>query len=456
MPYVVALALVFGPAIVGVVAGLVLRRARRRLGRAHLPFCLILATSPTAGALVFAGRYVTPANIGIWDDVAAAALFGFGLIIAARARPLLNARQTLRRLAFSTLFGLTLLELLSRLLLPPAPSLPPAAEATLRNPPQDAETVCGALYPDLSGHTFPRPSSSAPGAFRVLHVGDSMVQGLGVRLEEAFPARLGALQPEVAHLNMGMAGAGPDQELLALRAALDLRPADFVALYAYLGNDIMDIGRRYPCCDAGPLLDIPADGPLVWRCPRPRWRLPRDYVLARSPPPYALRVAASLSVFARHANALFGRLTLALHDPALRPDGWVSIPTPERWRQARRIYGAIRDELRARGLPLLVVILPYRPALLPPGQRPPDTALAPLGGAEVVRAELVAMLTEIHIDFVDASDLFAQAIAREGDAPWFATSYPMDAHFSARGHQLLADWLLPRLTARGVPPSADP
>lgn len=103
----------------------------------------------------------------------------------------------------------------------------------------------------------------------IVFVGDSMTFGWGVRGEEAFPSLVQAALGGTAW-NLGVAGFGTDQELLALRAeGLALRPDVVVATVS--SNDVEDVlagrlyGRTKPRFDVvGDRLVLvpPAAGPL--------------------------------------------------------------------------------------------------------------------------------------------------------------------------------------------------
>jgi SGNH hydrolase-like domain, acetyltransferase AlgX len=91
-----------------------------------------------------------------------------------------------------------------------------------------------------------RPRAKPPGTFRVLFLGDSMVQGHGVPLEQTMAALLESRlnQPrgpnEVEVLNAGVFGYGPLLEYLYLEEILPSLQPDLVLLGFTLANDVGD------------------------------------------------------------------------------------------------------------------------------------------------------------------------------------------------------------------------
>ncbi len=172
------------------------------------------------------------------------------------------------------------------------------------------------------------------------------------------------------------------------------------------------------------------------------------------PPPYALRVATAHSHFARHAADRLGRLSnrsripdrfLALHRATAATDPLAG----QRWRHFEAALAAHASELRARGIPLLVVVLPFRHEL-EPGLTASPNYLRAYGGAPAVRQRVLGVLRARGIDHLDAFGVLAPVVQRDGPEPWFATGHPGDIHLSQAGHALLARWLLPELERRGV------
>jgi hypothetical protein len=126
---------------------------------------------------------------------------------------------------------------------------------------------------------------------RLLILGDSFAFGEGVDLADRFDTLLHEQMPDLAIVNLGVMGYGPDQELLRARPwKKTLRRGDAVLLLTY-GNDFYDLARtrhagrskpwvqdvdgrlveRQPTIDA---FDLLRDGSYIftcWRAAPPGW-----------------------------------------------------------------------------------------------------------------------------------------------------------------------------------------
>jgi len=112
----------------------------------------------------------------------------------------------------------------------------------------------------------PHASAPAPGARRILVLGDSFVFGWGVAAEESLVGRLQqALGPSVEVLNGGHNGWGPDNEALFLeKEGPSLRP-ELVLAVVYVGNDLWNVltgpDRAF---ESGGMLNARPDVPQRW------------------------------------------------------------------------------------------------------------------------------------------------------------------------------------------------
>ncbi|MFQ5666140.1 MAG: hypothetical protein ACE5I7_06865 [Candidatus Binatia bacterium] len=90
----------------------------------------------------------------------------------------------------------------------------------------------------------PHARRKAPGTFRILFLGDSFIEGHGVRLRETIVSRLEASlnRPSRAQnieiLNAGVFGYSPILEYLYLREIFDSVEPDLVIVGFFLGNDV--------------------------------------------------------------------------------------------------------------------------------------------------------------------------------------------------------------------------
>jgi lysophospholipase L1-like esterase len=119
--------------------------------------------------------------------------------------------------------------------------------------------------------------------------------------------------------------------------------------------------------------------------------------------------------------------------------GTLIINDEEAWRRAEVIFRTMRDDAERAGARFALVVLPLRSALL----RTDTQSMR----ARAVRDRVVRMATGMGIVTLDAWDAFEDAARRTDEERWFASERQDDLHFSPAGHQLLAEWLAPRLDA---------
>lgn len=184
---------------------------------------------------------------------------------------------------------------------------------------------------------------------RIVHLGDSMTQGIGPRAE-TFVARLDASDPRRSHLRVAMAGTGPDCALHVLR---QLPTVDGVFLHVFPGNDADDIGFRYPWC-GGPLVDLDAPG-LPSRCPDGPVALPPWRRLWWDPAPFAWRWTAA-------GSALSNVLLQRLWEPIPHWLGMLPMNSGDEdllFRRADGVLAALQAEARRRGVPFAATLLPW-------------------------------------------------------------------------------------------------
>jgi hypothetical protein len=439
----IALGFLVLPVLAGLLAGLLLRRLRSRRFQG-VPAGLLLALGPPLVVLPIA---LLTKRLGLWDAEAMTLLGSLALTLGAhtlgtRRGPLLLAGVT-------TVLGLAALEVFARLALPTPPAFPPPEEASLVIAPlesrlaegrlhaQSATATCALLYPqgrDPLDERLPRPA--VPGR-RVLHIGDSLVFGSGVTPDQRFTTLLERAAPGQQHLNLGLPGTSADAQLLAVRRVLARTPVELAVLYVFVANDFLEMDRPYPCCRDGALLQWPPQGPPQPRCPQADWRSERGmlgWYLSRSPAPLPLRVATAHSWLARHLVALQVRITERLGDG----------PAPPQERQVdhyRRTVQLLRDELKARGIPLVLVLLPVRTAVAHQG---------PSGDAEHV----VRLAHDLDVPLLNAWAHFTRELGDRPESALFLDQPPGDPHLNPAGHVVLAAWLAQQLP--GVTKPQDP
>ncbi len=429
---ILALVLIAAPLLIGILLGGLLGRYR---GDASLAVTAVVL-------ITIFGLRILP-QVGTWDTISFGALTAVGLLLG-RAR--LERRSALT-LGIASILALVGLEVALRMWLPPPPRFPNAENAALVFEPEAWDAGCSVLYAEdieadlhVLRRTKPNPKTRQHAPL-IVHLGDSMTYGEGVKAEETFPALLDARQTTAVHRNYGVWAVGTDFEYLLLLSILDTHSPAMVIVHVYAANDIYDIDRPYACCDAGPLLEYDPDW-VAARCVDASWQLSLSFRLSRSPPPYPLRVATHWSYAARHAAAAFSRLVSWFEPRAdfIRSEGEAS---ETGWQHFTQILTHMRDELPPN-VELIVNLLPSRQAL---------EAADPKAAPSYRAGRRVAMIAEeLGIRTLDAWSLFATAVRRDGIRRYFRDEH--DIHFTAEGHKLLADWLEKELAIQPESPKA--
>jgi hypothetical protein len=416
-PFALGLAMTLGPSMAGLWLGSALRRLLGPLGPGLA--AAICAAPPLYGWWLLGG----PLGVSPSDVLYGAALASLGFWLGARSSDARALRIHLLLFGTSLIVALCLGELAVRLLLPATQPMPPADEARLTIDIVQEAPLCNALYPvefplSARGVTFEaRTGVDRERPLHVLHVGDSVTQGVGVEPPHWFTTLLAQAQPEVAHINAGYSGSGTDFHYLLIASWLDRMRFDLVVLHMF-DNDLNDMSAHYLCCPDGPLLDYSGPVPAA-RCPTARATPQRLAVLRHSPAPYAIRVATAVSRLAAHLTLRLGGTPTSADNFALADQA--------------RVLERIATVTRAHGTRFAVVRLPAEYEADLSGPAPTAT---PPAQAAALRALGVPLLDP-------APDLFAAAPS--GDVSrWYIGDR---THYNEAGHRYIADWLAPRLRA---------
>lgn len=416
--------LAFGMIAVPLGAGMFMGKRLRSVRGASgvVPFwaCALIFVVPVCGALL-----VPPYRTGLspWDLVMGGVLFSTGLAGGLGDWLGRLARFGWAKSAAVALVSLLALETACRVLFTVPVYFPPPEEArlffhTADGVPPDEEFKTRLAYPAL----FPgQDTGTSGGRPSVLHVGDSMVQGTGRARNASFTFTLSELDTGRHHVNLAVAGTGPDFYWLTAMNWSEVLLPEKVVFYIFLGNDLRDAGRSYAFCDNGPLYED-TDGGYRLRCLTPKYGGLSLRRLLTAPAPHAVRLATGFSAVAR----------------ALAATPMLVLERFERWQddgqgvdRVLRVLSAARKQLQAMGIGLHVVLLPYRRALENP---------ATLGEQHrSLHEQLVAGCREMNVRVTDAWALFDNA---EGRDLLFLNDIPEDVHFSVEGHRRLARWLL--------------
>lgn len=432
--------LVIVPVTAGALIGVGVRRVYGARPRGVVSaFVMLLVPA----AVVVAGFLRVPL-VGCWDAAFEGLLLGSGVLLGAHRA--FAGRREIALCAGAVAASLLLLESAARWLLPPAPAFPSSAGVHLRlaaairaaGETQAADMIsrefaCSVIYGtqysgliDVTARSeierpdryVPRPDATR----RVLHIGDSMVFGLGVARGETFIAELRRLEPDVEHINGGIPGLAPDGYFAVLERWLATQRFDAVVMYVFEGNDLRDLDGPFPCCGWEPLLAYDS-GAAGLRCTVPTGVDLRhagfEWLRYNSPPPYLLRVLIDSSSAAAYASA-------AMVEAGRRYSLTAKFPPDQQMLHFTTILRTAGAMVAARGGHFSVVILPDRNWVesREPLPHPADRVMAAARG--------------VYVPVLDASPLLKAAVQRQERI--FIGEHT-DPHFNAAGHRLIAQWL---------------
>ncbi len=432
-----ALALMLAPLGAGWLAGVGLRRLRR--GRASGILWPLVALFLAVGVLL--ALDVRSALVGVWDAGVVAVLLVVGLLVALH-RAFADPRNLVLSVGASV-FGLLLLELAGRLVLPPPPAFPSQSgpelflSDALRVSAQSGmsatvgqQLVCRLIYgppaaADSTPALIPFAESYVPRAgvsARVLHLGDSVVYGNTV--DGRFTDDLAKLEPNVEHINAAVFATAPDAYISIMRRWVAQQPIDAVVMHLN-PNDTLEIDGPYPCAGWHSLLVYDDGVPhLRYATDHSGDPNPLRLLLQNSPPPYLLRAAVRFSASAAHGAAACVQLGRRFGYASATGDYDLGVAHIE------MILRAARDELRARHIALVAEILHFRFD----------------AEAGVHQTNLKAIPEKLGIVTLDSWDPLIASLAR-GEQPFTNAGGPTDSHFSAAGHAMMAKWLHEQLPA---------
>jgi lysophospholipase L1-like esterase len=292
-------------------------------------------------------------------------------------------------------------------------------------------------------HALEKP----PGTFRIVVLGDSMLAGLQVPLEQTLARRLEALLgPGVEVLNCATDGYGTAQAWLAFERRCARYQPDLVLLGFFTFNDVLDnywVARSL-------------NHPVALRCGRPYFEL-RDGMLARVGESGAARDGSRVAALLRRSYLyqllVPPRESAAADGPKLRARHvFLREWSPEQeqaWQVTERLLLALDAEVRARGARLGVLVIPSRFEIQPEWSR---EQLAEFERMDLgrPRALLTRFLDEAELPHLD----LAPGIRAESEAAGEPLYFRNDLHFTERGNQaaaeLVAGWVRERCRALGL------
>lgn len=307
------------------------------------------------------------------------------------------------------------------------------------------------FFTDEHGHRIGRRKITSNPNVRVLALGDSFVEALQVEYEDSMTGRietvLAGAYDTARVVTAGVAGYGPNQYLIQVRAELREADYDAVVVFLFLGNDIERERRER----------IPAKRPetvhpLRW----PRKLQARElidsflypindaleqrshlFVLLRSRLPF---VKSRLVAVRRASKDDTADPRVLFRHHVLNRD----LADSERWSLTAEICADLADEARQHGVPTLFVLLPSKSWI--------DTEALRLEAASlgidprsmdveqpfrIMKRELLAR----GLAVVDTFDTLRRAF-KDGRRDLFGR---VDTHFAPAGHALVAEKVLPTL-----------
>lgn len=254
------------------------------------------------------------------------------------------------------------------------------------------------------------------GRLRLICSGDSFTLGYGVDDGQAWCRRLEAADPRLETLNMGQGGYGLDQAYLWY--ARDGDPLEHaVAVFALITGDFHRMQRSSFLGHGKPVLDL-VDGALATRnVPVPELRLTFLPMLQR-------RIASALAGL--RAAELVERVRRRLsgargEDDHARFDGRV-------WQIAAKVFERLDAMSRARGRTLVVVYLPTWEDYF-------------WHESDPWRGELAAVAQRLGFAYVDLAPQFRDLPLDRMKELLIPEGSPGARHYSAAGHQWVADRL---------------
>ena len=313
------------------------------------------------------------------------------------------------------------------------------------------------------------PIEKPPGTRRILALGDSFTFGDAVQVDEAWPHQLelrlnGSAGRRYEVVNAGVGGYGTAHELLLSRVLVPSVQPDLVVLGFSVVNDILDnlcvdeasYGPRSnaPCFTLdGDRLALAELTPPVHPRPVSRsWGIPGSRAAE-----FFLSQLRRLTFWNPRVLDVAQRLGVRLELPYMPATiaSWYDDHYSERgWALTRRLLVELRDQLAARGLPLVILIVPAS-VQAEGADGAKKRILRSLGGEQrAIRAFLqdpakpqtrvVRFCADALVECVDPLPSLLDAESKGQHA-----YYPLDQHWTPLGHGVAADAVATRLRQLG-------
>lgn len=262
----------------------------------------------------------------------------------------------------------------------------------------------------VAGMTPPPPR---PGVQRILAVGDSLTWGLGVTLEEAWPAELERMLPNVEIFNLGMCGYDAEQGISLITHHLEAWDADLI-VWANYTNDVDPTFLMFGAHDEHPVFvgtNIPEPARMA-----PEW--------------LSLWLVRNSAMFRSVQAAKLARVLSGGHTP-VAPDGWYEnqLTSLARWSASTET-------------PVIALALPDHTQANPTQCTQYISEKDCTDQANAYR-RIVDALGRSGLPWVDGQRIY-QASGR----PHFMGADRDTGHPTAEGHRVLASGLAPLVQAK--------
>ena len=259
-----------------------------------------------------------------------------------------------------------------------------------------------------------KPSST----IRIVSLGDSFTFGWGVRDTETYNAQLESRYENLEVLNLGVAGYGVDQFLVAFRTIGKLFHPDYVFI-ALFPEDFWRSTRAFT--DAGygkPYFQLIRGKELVLRNVPVREPAQINY---EQFPEVVTRGIAEKILMHSALYRYIKKKTLRL----ARDLGWIDPDLTEEWKLGGAILKQLVQEVKEIGAQPLIIIIP--PAQWMKNTKPTS-----------IQKSILRFGKRKKVDVIDLVPTFIRAVQTSGPFDFYIKD---DDHWTAQGHSLTADVL---------------
>lgn len=330
-----------------------------------------------------------------------------------------------------------------------------------------------------------------PGTFRILVLGDSFTEGMGVRREEIYTEQLERRLNEMSQgmryevINAGTRGYGLDQYLIYLRSYGLYYQPDIVLVGLYIGNDILSAMRQVEYNHPKPYFALQGERLVPQQFPVPDFstraiefapafkeRTPRrTRFLDRTTRPVrsVLGRYSKLYAFVTDKLKRIPSVAYALEQVGLTSDikglayvrelkdglfGVEYTPRYERgWTLGKRIIEEMNQICRDARAKLILFLIPMKEQVTEEGRLSVLEVAAVMGvernqlDFEKPNRLLVALGGEKNIDVIDPLPAFWER-AQQGRSLY----YRLDKHLTAEGHRKAAELIYEHLVNHHLVP----